>query len=443
MNEAWNILSKSATLHSTPTTPNASSAKSSTRTSLRPPIFNPYDRFTQPEFDAWIGDITSSIKRALRHDVEPKVELPGRSSSWNTLPDQVGGNLSTEKRAQSPTFTELRDEESVFEDSFAQITSRKAKGKARDPREGPGLGLKDQPIELLTDSEEEEVVDSLEEEDAVLSENSETFDDGAGEGTFGESGHTDSGPVESGKANSRRPGASAHRSTSLLSREESGHAQVVADYSGADAPDTEAEGGLRLPENRKSFYEDGIEVDSGREGFSVQSGRGGNIDSEDGASQTFTFSLWLGTNIWADSLHLSQSGAPINVELVDPWDGPRTFAEDYYSGGDQMAPGLTPNHLTPVADSPVPSSAADLPPKPSTDANADTRSVSPSVLSSSSSPRSRDTADVAGIKAASEQRSIAPAVFVDSPQGELETVSYYDHLEVDGLSLPLSLNHRV
>jgi len=442
MKEAWNILSHSAALHSAPTTPNASSTKSSTRTSLRPPIFNPYDRFTQPEFDAWIGDITGSIKRALRHEVEPEVELPsGRSSSWKTLPDRVGGSLTTEKRAQSPTFTEPRDEESVFEDSFAQITSRKAKGKGRDPREGPGLGLKDQPIELLSDSEEEEVADSLE-EDAVLSENSE--DDGAWEGSFEEIGHTTgSGLVESGGAEPRRPGASAHRPASLLSREDSGHVQEVADYSDADAPDTGDEDDLRLPEGTKSFCEDDIVVDRGTEGFSMQRSRGGKSDSEDGASQIFTFYLRLGTNIWTDSLHLSQSAAPINVELVDPWDGPRTFAEDYYSGGDQLAPGLTPNHLTPVARSPVPTSAADFPPNPSTDANADSRPVSSSVSSTSSSPKSRDTADVAGAKATSSQRSFAPATFINSQQDELETESYYDHLEVEGLSVPSSVIHRV
>ena len=293
MKEAWNILSHSATLHSTPTTSNASSTKSSTRTSLRPPIFNPYDRFTQPEFDAWIGDITSSIKRALRHDVEPEVEPPSgsSSSSWNTLPDQVGrGSWSTEKRAQSPTFTETRDEESVFEDSFAQIASRKAKGKARDPREGPGFGLKDQPIELLSDSEEEEVVDSLE---AVLSENSENFDDGAWEGSFGETGSAGFDLAESGKAGPIQPAASVHRPVSLLSREDSGYVEAVADYSDADAPDT------------------------GDKDNSMQRGRGGKSDFEDGASQTFTFSLCLGTNIWVESLHLSQSAVPINVELAE------------------------------------------------------------------------------------------------------------------------------
>ena len=284
MKRVWNIHSHPSTPHSTPTPPNASSAKSSTRTSLRPPIFNPYDRFTQPEFDTWIGDITSSIKRALRHDAEPEVEPPsGRSSSWKTLPN-LGGGLTTEKRAQSPTFTEPRDDESVFEDSFAQIVSRRAKGKARDPREGPGLGLKDQPIELLSDSEEEEVVDSLEEH-AVLSENSEDVDDSAWEGSFKE-GFTGSGLAESGKADPRRPGENTHRSASLLSRENPGHIQEVADDSDADAPDTRDENGLRFPDDTGWFCEDDTGIDSGTERFSMQKGRGDKIDSEDGAFQT-------------------------------------------------------------------------------------------------------------------------------------------------------------
>jgi hypothetical protein len=424
MKEAWNIHSHTSTLHSTPTPSNASSAKSSTRTSLRPPIFNPYDRFTQPEFDAWIGDITSSIKRALRHDGEPEVELPsGRSSSWKTLPD-LDGSLTTEKRAQSPTFTEPCDEESVFEDSFAHIVSRKAKGKARDPREGPGLGLKDQPIELLSDSEEEEVIDSLEEH-AILSENSEDLDDGAWEGSF-EEGFTGTGLAESGKADPRRPAASLHRTAPFLSREEPGHAQEVADYSDADAPDTGDENDLQLPEDTGSFCEDDMGYDNVTEGISMQRGR---RDSEDGAFPTFTCSPWLGTNMCAESLHLKNSVAPIDVELVDPWDGPRTFAEDYYSGGDHLAPGLTPNHLTPIAHSPIPTA----------DANAGSRSVSPSVLSTSSSPKSRDTADIAVVDAAFSQRSIAPAAFLNSQHGALET-EYY---EVKGLSALSSVSYRV
>lgn len=45
------------------------------------------------------------------------------------------------------------------------------------------------------------------------------------------------------------------------------------------------------------------------------------------------------------------------VELVDKWEGPRTYAEDFYAGGDQAEESLawrTPSHLTPQAGTPSP-----------------------------------------------------------------------------------------
>jgi hypothetical protein len=52
----------------------------------------------------------------------------------------------------------LEQDESFVEDSFAEIKLRReiSKGKARDPREGPGLGEgwnQEEPIEILSDSE--------------------------------------------------------------------------------------------------------------------------------------------------------------------------------------------------------------------------------------------------------------------------------------------------
>ncbi len=127
------------------------------------------------------------------------------------------------------------------------------------------------------------------------------------------------------------------------------------------------------------------------------------------------------------------------MELVDPWDGPRTFAEDYYSGGDRLVPGLTPSHLTPVARSPVPTTAASLSPKPSTNANADSSTIPLSVSSTSSSPQSQTTVDVASVNAASSQHGVASATSVNTKLDELESESYYDHLEANGLSVPLSV----
>ncbi len=50
------------------------------------------------------------------------------------------------------------------------------------------------------------------------------------------------------------------------------------------------------------------------------------------------------------------------VEILDPWVGPKTYAEDFYSGGDLVAPvaaGLTPNNMTPADMSPIVEAAGD------------------------------------------------------------------------------------
>ncbi len=246
MGEAWSIHSHSRSLHFSPTTQLARA-----RASLRPPVFNPYDRFTQPDFDAWIGDITGALKNALSHDVEAEVDLPSRpSSSWNTIP---GEGHSSERRAQSPALSEACDDESALEDSFAQIASRRAKGKARDPREGPGLGFKGQPIELSSDSdsEEEEVVDSLE-TGTVLSEDSDV---GVREDSGGETDYAESGLDENGEAGSGWPGTTTQNIVALSSNENSSQNQEVAGPSDIEAPHIGYEE-LQSPRNTDAFCED-------------------------------------------------------------------------------------------------------------------------------------------------------------------------------------------
>jgi hypothetical protein len=268
MGEAWNIYPHSPSPHSSPT-PQAARA----RASLRPPVFNPYDRFTQPEFDTWIGDITSALKSALSHDAEAEVDSPPlRSSSWNTIPDKIGGSLSAERRVQSPALSEGRDDESALEDSFAQIASRRAKGKARDPREGPGLGLKGQPIELSSDSEEEEVFDSLE-AGAVLSEDSDVS---VREDSSGETDYAESESDEDGNASSAWPGTSTQHIEALSSNENAGQDQEVTGRSDVEAHRTGYEA---LPSLRhtEAFREDDGD---GSASFAVLRKRG----TSDGAS---------------------------------------------------------------------------------------------------------------------------------------------------------------
>ena len=272
MGEAWNIYPHSRSPHSSPAAQAAPA-----RASLRPPVFNPYDRFTQPEFDAWIGDITSALKSALSHDAEAEVDSPSlRSTSWNTIHDKFGGSLSVERRAQSPALSEGHDYESTLEDSFAQIASR-AKGKARDPREGPGLGLKGQPIELSSDSEEEEVIDSLE-AGAVLSEDSDVS---LREDSDDETDYTESESDEDGDASSAWPGTSTQHIVALSSNKNAGQDQEVAGPSDVEAHRTGYED-LRSPRHTEASPEgDG----DGNTSFAVLTRRG----TKDGASYCSIF----------------------------------------------------------------------------------------------------------------------------------------------------------
>ena len=151
--------------HSTPLSAAAVRSEASRRLA-RPPILNPYDKFSQNDFDAWIGGITGALRHALG---QAEVEEPATPSV----------------HASQVRDTDSEQDESFVEDSLAEIKLRRgiSKGKARDPREGPGLGEgwnKEQPIEILSDSEgdgspepmerdgnasEEEEVEEGEEED--------------------------------------------------------------------------------------------------------------------------------------------------------------------------------------------------------------------------------------------------------------------------------------
>ena len=114
----------------------------------RPPIHNPYDKFTQPEFDAWIGDITGALKRALG-----QIEA---EDSLERTQEAIPGNATN---GYHPIDLDESEDEAL-NDSFAEIKARRllGKGKARDPREGPGLGGTDRtkPIEIVSSDEEEE-----------------------------------------------------------------------------------------------------------------------------------------------------------------------------------------------------------------------------------------------------------------------------------------------
>jgi len=90
--------------------------------STRPPIHNPYDKFTQPQFDEWIGGITSTLRKALGQEEE---ETPTTQAT---------------KPREGDTHHVADIDEDNLEDSFAEWKAMRAKekGKMRATEEEQG-----------------------------------------------------------------------------------------------------------------------------------------------------------------------------------------------------------------------------------------------------------------------------------------------------------------
>jgi len=137
------------TPHSTPSRPYIPRGTfSPTNKPPKPPIHNPYDKFTQPEFDVWIDDITGALRRALGH-----YTTPTNSGTFRAI-DRTGAESESDG-GEWGLANDSSEDESV-DDSFGELRATHLKGKARDPREGPGLGGKNQPIEIESDPEGDE-----------------------------------------------------------------------------------------------------------------------------------------------------------------------------------------------------------------------------------------------------------------------------------------------
>ena len=82
-------------------------------TSIRPPIHNPYDKFTQPQFDEWIGGITGALKKALGQEE-----------------DETPISQAAQPREEHTHSASDIDDDSV-EDSFAEWRAMRAKEKGK------------------------------------------------------------------------------------------------------------------------------------------------------------------------------------------------------------------------------------------------------------------------------------------------------------------------
>jgi len=150
----------------TPSSPHPTKSPALSKPKIsRAPIQNPFDKFTQSEYDAWIAKLIGRIDKALAYDDIPS---PQKSIPFLTAEASYAGSFMPKPAQESED-----DLDSNIEDSFAQVRARRVdKGKARDPREGPGLcpdfGGQNEPIEILSDEDEQDggqVLDSERSED--------------------------------------------------------------------------------------------------------------------------------------------------------------------------------------------------------------------------------------------------------------------------------------
>lgn len=159
-----------------------------------PPVVNPFDKVSQNEVDNMLSRVTGQLRFALGFRDETTAPTP----TAKPLPPAFT-HLDTLGGGENDGLTETQeegDDDSLLEDSFADVRARRVKGKARDPRDGPGLGGPTAPIELLSDSDEEVqegLYDGLSEEEEVgedLEGGEEGYDDGS------EPGYNEAEPEE-------------------------------------------------------------------------------------------------------------------------------------------------------------------------------------------------------------------------------------------------------
>lgn len=127
----------------------------------RQPVVNPYEKFTQADFDHWIGGITGALRKALGHEPdEPATVFEHHENESRESSDD--GEYASEGDGVNDSLADIK----------ARYVSRLDKGKARDPMEGPGLstwgkGNKGAPIEIDFDEDGSPDEDALDDEEVV------------------------------------------------------------------------------------------------------------------------------------------------------------------------------------------------------------------------------------------------------------------------------------
>lgn len=268
-------------------------------TSVRPPIHNPYDKFTQPQFDQWIGGITSALRKALGQEEEEIL------TSQSAEPPEEDTHLVSD--------TEEYDVEDSFAEWKAMRAKEKGKMRAMEDEQGSEDGGSQETYEksgvrdLTTGNTPDDAIELLSDGDDAEGEDPNDHEEYSGEDHGGGLIRGFS-PVESdGEMENRYVGSSKHVVSSRTCEDPANPARQQA-----------------------------IEISDGEP------------ENNDQAADSFeTENELFG---WGQCAEGERQQPP---DIRDPWELPKTYAEDLYTGGpvrDMDRARLSPSHLTTPAE---------------------------------------------------------------------------------------------
>ncbi|KZT01461.1 uncharacterized protein LAESUDRAFT_477909 [Laetiporus sulphureus 93-53] len=279
----------------------------------RAPVINPFDKFPQSDFDAWIGDITGALKRVLGYEVPEKEHAPAPAQA--------------QAQAQDQTIESDREDD-VVEDSLAEIKARReAKGKQRATTPGDA----EQPIVIGSDSEYEHASNIL-----ALEHESEDYEDedevheeeeGQPESDEDEQANDSAGEVNEllsdneGESEDEELAAQAETKASGIYDEDAGDEEEASEGGSdeialATEHKPESEAGVGYSHAHYGNHDEKMTVD-----FDMEEDEKDDDYLEEENEQ-------------AEEFPPAAETVAQPVSLPDLWDGPRMFAEDLYSGGD-------------------------------------------------------------------------------------------------------------
>lgn len=286
--------------------------------SIRPPIHNPYDKFTQPQFDEWIGGITGALRKALGQE-EEEVPTP---------------------RATEPCEEDVHpsadvDEDNV-EDSFAEWKAMRAKEKGK-------MRATEEEQDSEYGSSQESYQDSDVQDRAVGHTPSDAIE------LLSDEDHAEGEQVNDPREydNGDHDGGSVERFTPAGS---DGEVQLPYVGSSQSVIPPKPHNFFANATGHEGSYQSGpslaLLLSTSFPAIEISDGEPEDRDRDQGDDSLDAENGLFG---WGEE----EEGEDQPPDIRDPWELPKTYAEDLYTGGPIQKANrskLSPSHLTPTAE---------------------------------------------------------------------------------------------